>query len=39
LKIFILIILRWMDNGYGFGNGALFHTTDGGANWNSIPDF
>ena len=24
--------------GYGFGNGALFHTTDGGANWNPIPD-
>jgi photosystem II stability/assembly factor-like uncharacterized protein len=24
--------------GYGFGNGALFHTTDGGTNWNPIPD-
>ena len=24
--------------GYGFVNAALFHTTDGGANWNPIPD-
>ena len=25
--------------GYGFGDGALFHTTDGGLNWSSITDF